>query len=107
VKPVGEATLGWAGRWSDPRMDKIISQLVLTRWEDYSKIINLGLEGLKLEIEEMIAIPCFNCPIAIVFDEYYWTNWPSPKNDYARCDNYTTWPQLKYILHEIKPTGRK
>jgi len=107
VRPIGEPTLGWACRWSDPRMDKIISELEKTRWSDLTTIKKLGLEGLKLQIEEMVAIPCFNCPIAIVFDEYYWTNWPSPKNDYARSDNFTTWPQLKYILHQIKPTGRK
>lgn len=107
VKPIGEMTLGWAGRWSDPRMDKIVQELEKTDWNDFEKIIQLGLEGLKIEIEEMIAIPLFNCPITIVFDEYYWTNWPSPKNDYARCDVLTTWPELKYILHNLKPTGRK
>lgn len=107
VKPIGEMTLGWAGRWSDPRMDKIVQELEKTDWNDFEKIIQLGLEGLKIQIEEMIAIPLFNCPITIVFDEYYWTNWPSPKNDYARCDVLTTWPELKYILHNLKPTGRK
>jgi peptide/nickel transport system substrate-binding protein len=88
-------------------MDEIIKQLEVTRWEDEKRIIELGLEGLKLEIENMIAIPVFNCPITIVFDQYYWTNWPSPENDYARSDNFTTWPQLKYILHKIQPTGKK
>jgi len=107
VKPIGEATLGWGGRWSHPKMDEIIKQLEVTRWEDEKRIIELGLEGLKLEIENMIAIPVFNCPITIVFDQYYWTNWPSPENDYARSDNFTTWPQLKYILHKIQPTGKK
>ncbi|AAD36274.1 peptide ABC transporter substrate-binding protein [Thermotoga maritima MSB8] len=103
VKPIGELTLGSALRWSDPRMDKIIEELEKTDWNDYEKVIELGVEGLKLEIEEMVAIPVFNCPITIVFDEYYWTNFPSPENDYARCDNFTTWPQLKYLLHMVKP----
>ncbi|MBC7343834.1 MAG: ABC transporter substrate-binding protein [Clostridia bacterium] len=105
VRPIGELTLGWAGRWCDPQMDQIIEELELTPWEDEERIIELGVEGLKLEIEEMIAIPLINCPIVVVFDEYHWTNWPSPENDYARCDNFTTWPQLKYILHMLEPAG--
>ncbi len=107
VKPVGEPTMGWNGRWSDPRMDKIIEELEKTPWDDIQRIVELGLEGLKLEIEEMIAIPIINCPIAIVFNEYYWTNFTSPDNDYARSDVFTTWPELKYIMHKMKPTGRK
>jgi peptide/nickel transport system substrate-binding protein len=107
VRPVGESTLGWRGRWSDPRMDQIIEEMELVPWDDEQRIIELGLEGLKIEIEEMIGVPLLNTPILIVFDNYYWTNWPSPENDYARCDNFTTWPQLKYILHHLKPTGRK
>ncbi len=107
VRPVGEPTLGWVGRWSNPKVDEVVRKLELTPWENEQAIIELGLEGLKVTIEEMIAIPVFNCPIAIVFDQYYWTNWPSPENDYARCDNFTTWPQLKYILHQIQPTGQK
>ncbi len=106
VKPVGEMTLGWGGRWCDPRVDEIVAELELTPWEDEERIIELGLDALKISIEEMVAVPLFNCPITIVFDEYYWTNWPSPENDYARSDNLTTWPQLKYILHQLEPTGR-
>lgn len=106
VRPIGEPTLGWAQRWSDPRMDELIRELELTPWDDLDRIIELGLAGMKLQIEEMIAIPIINCPIVIVFDESYWTNFTSPANDYARSDNFTTWPQLKYILHHLEPTGR-
>jgi len=106
VRPVGEATLGWAGRWSNSRIDQIVAELEATPWENEQRIIELGLEGLKITIEEMIAIPLMNCPIAIVFDEYYWTNFPSPENDYARCDVFTTWPEFKYVLHHPEPVKR-
>jgi peptide/nickel transport system substrate-binding protein len=107
VRPIGELTLGWRGRWSDPRIDQIVSELELTPWDNEERIIELGTEALKITMEEMIAIPVFSCPITIVFDEYYWTNWPSPENDWARCDVLTTWPELKYALHNPKPTGQK
>jgi len=107
ARPVGELTLGWRGRFSDSQIDRILKELELTSWENKEKIISLGLEGLKITMEEMIGVPLLNTPIPIVFDEYYWTNWPSPENDYARSDNFTSWPQIKYILHHLEPTGRR
>lgn len=105
VRPIGEMALGWGGRWSHPRMDEIVRELELTPWVNEERIIELGLEGLKLQMEEMIAIPIINCPITIVFDEYYWTNFTSPANDYARSDVFTTWPEFKYILHQLEKAG--
>lgn len=107
IRPIGELTLGWRGRWSNSQIDQIISELEVTPWGDEKRITELGCEALKITMGEMIAIPVFSCPITIVFDEYYWTNWPSPENDWARCDVLTTWPELKYALHNLKPASKK
>ena len=85
-------------------MDEIIKELEKTDWNDYERIIELGVEGLKLELEEIVALPVINFPYLAVFDEYYWTNFPSPDNDYATAGIFNCgWPQLKYVLHMIKP----
>ncbi len=106
VRPIGELNLGWFARWSHPKMDQIIKELELTPWDDEQKIIQLGLEGIKLEIEEMIGLPIIQFPLFILVDEYYWTNFPSAENHYARINVFVPWPELKYALHQLKPTGR-
>ncbi|HOJ89237.1 MAG TPA: ABC transporter substrate-binding protein [Pseudothermotoga sp.] len=103
---IGEnAAWGNYSRWTNPKMDKIIESLRLTDWNDTENIVKLGLEGLKLLIEEMPTIPTFNYPGVVAWDEYYWTNYPGAENMYSQP--YHHWPNLKYMLPFLKPTGRK
>ncbi|HEY8541075.1 MAG TPA: ABC transporter substrate-binding protein [Pseudothermotoga sp.] len=104
--PIGQnAPWGNYGRWTNPELDKIIAKLRETDWNDTDSIIALGVEGLKLLIKEMPGIPTFNYPGVIAWDEYYWTNYPGAENMYAQP--YHHWPNFKYMLPFLKPTGRK
>jgi peptide/nickel transport system substrate-binding protein len=104
--PIGEnAPWGNYGRWSNPQMDSVIAKLKDTDWNDTESIINVGLEGLKLLVKEMPTIPTFNYPGVVAWDEYYWTNYPGAENMY--CQPYHHWPNFKYMLPFLKPTGRK
>lgn len=104
--PIGEnAPWGNYGRWTNPEMDKVIAKLESTDWNDTERIIEIGLEGLKLLVKEMPGIPTFNYPGVIAWDEYYWTNYPGAENMY--CQPYHHWPNFKYMLPFLKPTGRK
>jgi len=104
VRPIGERTFGHASRWSDPRMDKVIEELANTDWNSV-KVKTLGLEGLKIAFEEMAGIPTCAYPGIASYDEYYWTNYPTAENPY--CIPYHHWPNFKYMLPFLKPTGRK
>jgi len=103
IVPIGEnAPWGNYGRWSDPEMDRVIDEIQRTAWDDTEKLINLGVEGLKILVKEMPTIPTFNYPGVIAWDEYYWTNYPGAENMYAQP--YHHWPNFKYMLPFLKPS---
>lgn len=104
--PIGEnAPWGNYARWNNKQMDEIIRKLRVTPWDDTSNLINLGIEGLKLLVTNMVGIPTFNYPGVVVWDEYYWTNYPGAENMYTQP--YHHWPNFKYMLPSLKPTGKK
>ena len=107
-RPKGErAAVGQGpllGRWTDSRIDKIVDAMEKLNWDD-PKNIELGIEGLKILVEEMPTIPTFAYPSVIGWDEYYWTNWPGPENPYMWAGH--PWPNFKYLLPFLEPTGRK
>ncbi|MBA7548560.1 hypothetical protein ES705_41021 [subsurface metagenome] len=106
VEPLGESTWGHPSRWSDPRMDQIIAELKNTDWwADTDRIVELGIAGLKIVLEEMgPGIGIFTYPGVFTWDTYYWTGWPGAENPY--CQPYPHWPNLKYMLPFLEPTGR-
>lgn len=107
VKPIGEMALGgpgYASRWSDKRLDAIIDQMEQTAFDD-PNLIKLGIEGLKIVTAEMPSIPTFGYPGVVGWDEYYWTNYPGGENSYSQP--YHHWPNFKFMLPFLKPTGRK
>ena len=63
----------------------------------------LGIAGMKIAIEEMPGIPTFAYSSAIANDTYYWPNWPSAENLYTQP--YHHWPNFKYLLPFLKPSG--
>jgi len=104
VEPIGKQTNGHSSRWSDPRMDKIIEEMQKINW-DSEQNFEFGMEGLKLAVEEMPSIPTVAYPGIVAWDEYYWTNYPGAENPY--CQPYHHWPNFKYMLPFLEPTGRR
>jgi peptide/nickel transport system substrate-binding protein len=103
-RPLGEYYPGHQCRWTNPQMDKVIAEMQKISW-DSPKNKTLGMEGLKILAQEMPTIPTFTYPGVIGYDEYYWTNYPTAENPY--CIPYHHWPNFKYMLPFLKPTGRK
>jgi peptide/nickel transport system substrate-binding protein len=107
-QPIGEnaiTNLGPApGRWTDPRMDEVIEGMEKVDWGSEENM-ELGMEGLKILIEEMPSVPAFGYPGVVGWDEYYWTNYPGAENPYMIP--YHHWPNFKYVLPFLEPTGRK
>ena len=105
VNPVlGEATYGHPARWGDPRLDAVIAKNKATDWNDTDTIVANGIKGLKVLIEEMPTVPLITVSKSIVWDEYYWTNWPGAENAYVNPMHHFS--NYKYLLTQIKPTGR-
>jgi len=105
-RPLGER-VGQVSRWFDKRLDKIIDDMEKLDWDD-PRNVELGIEGLKILVEEMPTIPLGTIGVlttAIVYNEYYWTNWPTLENPYMMP--YWHWSQFKYLLTFLEPTGRK
>jgi peptide/nickel transport system substrate-binding protein len=104
LEPVlGEPHYGHLSRWTDPRIDQVCEELKSTDWNDLEGIIQTGMEGLKITIEEMPAVCSFLYPGVIGWDTYYWTNWPGAENSYIMA--YAHWPNFKYMLPSLEPTG--
>ncbi|MFA7057997.1 MAG: ABC transporter substrate-binding protein [Candidatus Cloacimonadales bacterium] len=106
-KPIGEyavANDGAPARWSNQKMDEIIDEMEKLDWDDPMNL-ELGMEGLKILVEEMPTIPTFGYPGVIAWDEYFWTNWPGAEKPYMIP--YEHWPNFKYVLPFLEPTGRK
>ncbi|HAF70210.1 TPA: peptide ABC transporter substrate-binding protein [Candidatus Acetothermia bacterium] len=104
VAPIGETTPGHQSRWSSPELDRLIDQMEATDPTDEAATAALGVEALKVLIQNLPSIPTFNYIGFAAFDEYYWTNWPSLENPYAQP--YVHWGPLKYMLPFLEPTGR-
>jgi peptide/nickel transport system substrate-binding protein len=101
VKPVGDTTNGHPSRWSSPEMDAVIEQLRQTDPADYQAVVDVGIEGLKVAVEEMPGIPTFGYIGFITWDQQYWTNWPGSENPYSQP--YPHWGPFKYQTPFLEP----
>lgn len=105
VVPIGQAVTlgpGGAARWSDPRLDEVIAKLEATDpFADVETTRLLGIEALKIVVEEMPTIPTYGYCGAVAWDEYYWENYPGAENPYTQP--YHHWPNFKYMLPFLKP----
>ncbi|HSV32325.1 MAG TPA: ABC transporter substrate-binding protein [Atribacteraceae bacterium] len=88
---------GGGGRWSDPRLDEIIETMEITdSVAEEEATVALGIEALKILIEEMPSIPTYGYTGPVAWDEAYWTNFPGAENLYSQP--YHHWPNFKYML---------
>lgn len=104
VEPqIGERTSGHRSRWSDPRMDAVVADLKVTDWSDTERLVEIGIEGMQILVEEMPAIPLFTLLDLVIWDTYYWENWPGEENAYMVPFHH--WPNFKYLLPSLQATG--
>ena len=89
-------------RWSDPRLDTIIETVRKTDFNDKAANIALGIEFLKLMVDEMPIIPVMSYNVMSAYDTRVWTGFPAAEsNPYANIVN--NWSNSKYILTQLKP----
>ncbi len=87
-------------RWSDPKLDKIIEENRTVGFDD-PKVTALGMDYLKLAVEEMPFIPLMAYNKFAPFDTTYWTGYPSAKNPYSASGPF--WSNLRYMIVALQP----
>ncbi len=90
-------------RWRNPKLDTIIESIENIGFDD-PKGIELGMEYVKLSVEEMQQIPLMSFNVQTVMDEYYWTGYPSINDPYT--DPVPNWANSRYMYLKLRPTGR-
>jgi len=103
IEPIGTLTKAHTSRWSSPRMDDVIKRLRETDPADAEAVKALGIEGLKIAVEELPSIPTFGYIGFVAWDQQYWTNWPGSENPYNAP--YSHWGSFKYMTPFLEPTG--
>ena len=106
LKPNGERMVSgnWK-RWKVPnRVDSIIDELSEMESSD-PKVKSNMIEYLKYGVIDQPIIPLLSSTKMVIFDNYYWKNWPSSDNPYRApfiwCVGY-----FETMLTEIQSTGR-
>ena len=101
---LGERQWGHSTRWTDPRMDEIIDTIRESDTTDYELLQPIGLELLQLYIQNLPGISGTTSLDPYAVSDYYWTGWPSGEDPFIVP--YHHYPNFKFLLTVIEPTGR-
>ncbi len=86
-------------RWQDERLDAIIETNRSIGFDD-PQVAQLGMDYLKLAVEEMPFIPLMAYNKFAPFDTTYWTGYPSAANPYAASG--PNWSNLRYMIVQLE-----
>ena len=101
--PIGQlAGRNWS-RWRNPKLDANIEESLKYDMDD-PKIVELGIEFLKIAVEDMFQIPISSYNVFTIMDEYYWTGYPHIDDPYT--DPVPNWTNSRYMYLKLKSTGR-
>ena len=100
IKPTGEVQPPRnLQRWQDPRLDALIDRNRSLAF-DSPEVVALGIDYLKLVVEEMPMIPLMAYNKFAPLDTTYWTGYPSADNPYAASG--PNWSNLRYMVVALK-----
>jgi len=103
-KDLTKRQYGHPSRWTDKRVDEILNKIQVTDPNDQATLQPLGLELLKIWIQAMPGISATTSLDPYAVSSYYWTGWPSAENHFTVP--YHHYPNFKYLLTFIKPSGK-
>lgn len=86
-------------RWEDERLDAIIEANRTVNF-DSPDVAQLGMDYLKLAVEEMPFIPLMAYNKFAPFDTTYWTGYPSAADPYSASGPF--WSNLRYMVVALK-----
>jgi peptide/nickel transport system substrate-binding protein len=103
VKPGETNAGGETARFSTPELDAVIDAMEKVASND-PKIIELSTKAMQILIKYQPGISLGSYVSVLGWDEYYWTNYPGGDNTYTQPHYH--WPNFKFMLPRLKPTGR-
>jgi len=100
IRPLGEPQPPRnLNRWENEQLDRIIEENRTIAF-DSPRVVELGMEYLKLAVEEMPFIPLMAYNKFAPFDTTYWTGYPSIENPYAASGPF--WSNLRYMVVQLE-----
>lgn len=102
IVPIGERGSGQGTRWNNAEATEIIHKLA-TLSPDSDEAYELGLEFLKIAVEDMPFIGFHSGVKFVPTNSTYWTNYPTAENPYN--GPWWWWSTMKYIAAEFTPAA--
>ena len=89
-----------AGRWSNDQYSALMDQMGNLGLGD-PQVMDLYKQALTIWADELPDIPLVQTPSYLLFNQTYWTNWPTQDNDYVQPPNH--WEHFLKDLINLKP----
>ena len=102
-RPVGENAVRNFNRWRNRKLDQIIEEGQRLDMDD-PRVVELGMEFVKLAVEEMFEIAVCSYNVFTVMDEFYWTGYPDVNDPYT--DPVPNWTNSRYMYLKLKPASK-
>ena len=103
ITPTGKPATSNQVRWRNAEASRLVEQMQQYAPED-PRTIQLELQFMKVFFKDMPLIPMFASTQLVPVDSYYWKNFPTSTNQYN--GPWWWWSNFKFILPNLKPTGR-
>ncbi len=106
VQPIGQSGTEYvdnpnnAGRWSNDQYSALMDQMGQLPLGD-PKVMDLYQQALTIWADELPDIPLVQTPTLYLFNQKYWTNWPTADNAYVQPPAH--WEQFLKDLTMLKP----
>ncbi len=89
-----------AGRWVNDEYSTLMDQMGSLPLGD-QRVMELYLQAVKIWADEMPDIPLVQTPALMLFNQTYWTGWPTKDNNYVQPPSH--WEHFLRVLTELKP----
>jgi peptide/nickel transport system substrate-binding protein len=89
-----------AGRWSNDEYSALMDQMGSLPLGD-PRVMELYLQAVQIWADEMPDIPLVQTPALMLFNQTYWTGWPTADNNYVQPPSH--WEHFLRVLTELKP----
>ena len=89
-----------AGRWVNDQYSALLDQMGTLPLGD-PRVMDLYLQAVAIWADEMPDIPLVQTPALLLFNQTYWTNWPTKDNNYVQPPAH--WEHFLRVLVELQP----
>lgn len=88
------------GRWVNDEYSALVDQMGALPLGD-PQVVELMKQAVTIWADELPDIPLVQTPVFILFNETYWTNWPTAENNYIQPPGH--WQHFLRVLTELQP----